>query len=153
LTARRPLRSQFLPILLRGARSAGLTVQPLMRHFSLPSDGAERRELSVPIRVVQELPDLIAHEVGDPLLGLHAAGSLARGSYGLFEFTVRTATTVREACFRVSRYSTLLDELTVCTFEEHRGEAILSMRVPGERHCYGRHGNELVVGFLSRLLF
>jgi AraC-like DNA-binding protein len=68
------------------------------------------------------------------------------------EYVWRNAPTVREMFLRLHRYSLLLDEATTNTFRSERGEAILELSAPLDPSCLGRHGNELAMAFIVRVL-
>lgn len=144
-------RAQMLPLFLRCARQAGTAIGPLLKRFGLPEDAWKRSEITVSIGTLQEVLTALAEAQACPHIGLLAA-NFPRGTYGLFEFSLRSASTLREAYARMVRSALLLDELSVATFEEVDARGVVRTRVPREPLCFGRQGNELVVGFIVRLL-
>ena len=151
-SARPSIRSQVVPAVVAYLHAHGADATALLRRFQLP-EGMERlRDLEVPIAVVHELPLAAAELLGDPFLGLHVADWLPRGTYGLMEFLMRSARDVREAAVRLTRYHGLFNDVAVLALEERRHEMVLVHRIPGEPGCAGRHGNELVLAMMVRVL-
>jgi AraC-like DNA-binding protein len=129
-----------------------ISIAPLLERYALPEDAATQHELVVPLEAMQELPEVLAHAMGDSCLGLNMALAIPRGMYGLVEFGVRNAPTLGEALRRLARYTKLFDDIASTTFEVHRDEARIRRWIDGEPACFGRQGNELTTAVIFRLL-
>ena len=139
------MRSRFAALVVRRLRDHGLSAEADRITLELGLGGArdpDASEISLPLDVYRALSERVADALGDPFLGLHVAMDLPRGSFGLFEFAIRSSPTLGEALARVTRYLPLLNESLVVTVEPGaRGVAIVH-RVPGEPTGGGRHANE-----------
>jgi AraC-like DNA-binding protein len=120
----------------------------LIARFGLPASAARDPETVLPLETLQQLLDAVEEATGDPFVGLHVAASLPRGTYGLLEFSSRSAPTVRESMVRIVRYISLLNELVEVTLSEKDGEGTIEQRITGAPLCVGRHGNEFFVAML-----
>jgi AraC-like DNA-binding protein len=146
------IRSQVVPAFLARLAALGVDLDPLVRRFHLPEPSEGLRDLEVPLSVVRELPVVAEELLGDPYAGLHVAEWLPRGAYGLIEFIVRSARDLRDAAGRLVRHHALFNDLTELLLEDRPGELVLLHRIPGEPACVGRHGNELVLAMMVRVL-
>lgn len=145
-------RSQVVPLFVARLVDLGIDTAPLMRELSLPIDVTSRREVDVPLGVIHALSLEVERLSGDRRFGLHVATWLPRGAYGLLEFIVRSARDVREAATRLVRYHRMLNDLTILALEETRDEVILRHWIPGHSEAAGRHGNELIIALMVRVL-
>jgi AraC-like DNA-binding protein len=137
---RRVLRSQLVAPALAAVRAGGGDPAPIAARFGVALDAAET---TLPLADLRALLDACAAAAGDPLFGAHLAAGLPRGTYGLLEYSCRSAPTVGAALARVARYIVLLNELVEISLDEASGT--LEQRIPGEPECVGRHGNEFFV--------
>ena len=128
------IRSQVVPLFLARLAAAGHDIGPIAERFSLPQEGMAERDIVVPLSVVRELPRLAEELMGDPHIGLHTADWLPRGAYGLLEFIMRSAKSMREAALRLVRYHTMLNDLTVLTLEERRHDRRSEQDQTGSSH-------------------
>ena len=92
--------------------------------------------------------DDAATRLDQPHLGLELIGAVDRGAYGLAEFGIRAAPTVREAMRRLARFAVLLNEATVVELEETDDSLRVHQRIPGHPLAGGRHSNEYFIGVL-----
>ncbi len=92
--------------------------------------------------------DDAAARLARPNLGLELVQSIGRGAYGLAEFGIRAAPTVREALRRLARFSVLLNEATVVELQETDEGLRVHQRIPGYPLSGGRHANEYFIAVL-----
>lgn len=92
--------------------------------------------------------DDAARRLNQPDLGLEMVSAVERGAYGLAEFGIRAAPTMREAIERLARFSVLLNEATVVEFEETARTLEVHQRIPGHPLAGGRHSNEFFIAVL-----
>lgn len=92
--------------------------------------------------------DDAAQRLDQPDLGLALVSAVERGAYGLAEFGIRAAPTIREAVRRLARFSVLLNEATVVEFEETAETLEVHQRIPGYPLSGGRHANEFFIAVL-----
>ncbi|MDQ3370739.1 MAG: AraC family transcriptional regulator [Myxococcota bacterium] len=143
------MRTQLVAPFLARVRAAGGDPAAIAQRFGLPASAETDPEVVLPLSALHELFDAVEAATGDPFVGLHVGADLPRGTYGLLEFSSRSAPTVREALARVVRYMGLLNEVVEVTLVEDAHEGVLTQRIPGAALCVGRHGNE---GFLAMVL-
>jgi AraC-like DNA-binding protein len=154
ITAQREprLTSQVVRVFLACHRMAGRTNDDLLRRHGLAGDAETAPEVELPLASLHALTDEIAASLGASHLGLQLAKALPRGSYGLIEFIARSSPTLREAARRVTRYTGLLNDLVVATFEEHEGRGRFTQRIPGVPLCVGKQPNEMFLAVGVRLV-
>jgi len=139
------MRSQIVGPVLSYLRSLGFDPSGVVEKLGLPPGAETDPEVVLPLAKLHAVLDEAARVSADPFLGVHVAAQLQRGTYDLLEFSCLSAPTVREALIRIARYTALLNDLVVATFEERGGVGLLQQRIPGAPLCLGRHANECFV--------
>lgn len=138
-------RSAFAPLVLRHARRRGLDVDALLDAYRL-SPSIEREPIAgLPTDTVRALAEEVSERLGEPDLGVHLAIELERGSYGVLEFAVRSASSLREALDRFARYQRMLNDLVEITLLAENGWTTIIERFPGQPEGGGKHGNEFAL--------
>jgi AraC-like DNA-binding protein len=143
------MRSQLVAPFLAAVRAAGGKPETVIAEVGLPENAEKAGDLELPLSRLHHFFEVVERETHDPMVGVHVAEALPRGTYGLVEYCVRSSPTVRESLERLARYITLLNDLVVLSFTEQGGEGLMEQRIPGVPACIGRHGNEF---FVSELL-
>lgn len=123
----------------------------LIRHYEIDDDVERLPEVTLPVDVLRALSDEAATRVGDPFLGLRIACAIPRGGFGLFEFLLRSGSTVRKSFELAIRYSALVDDASEVSMTESEDEVRYDARIPGHPLCGGRQSNELVTAAIVRL--
>ena len=136
------LRSQLVRPVLQLVRERGGEPAALVRAFSLPPDAEQAPEVMVELDRYYLLMDAAAEAARDPFLGLHVGQQPNRGTFGLLEFILRTAPTVRDALSGFARYAALQNEIMTIALIQKDGEMAIEQKVPGAPRALGRHGNE-----------
>ncbi len=103
------------------------------------------RAVRVSVETLDAYSSLLAEELASPNLGLEAGQTLPRGVYGLFEYVVRTAPTLRQVCERMTRYHALVNPVIRFAFTTSGQLAVIRHFVVGRSNVLGRQTNELVV--------
>jgi AraC-like DNA-binding protein len=140
----RRFNSALVPFVLALVRRAGKDVTKLEKKY-LPT---QVPEVSLP-----ELGAILSDaskELGDPLFGLHAALAMTRGSYGLLEFGLRSAPTLRIAMEQLGTYGALINPLVRWSTEPDGDELSLHHRAP-QKGGVGRQGNIFTVARILRI--
>jgi AraC-like DNA-binding protein len=143
------LRSQLVRPVLLEVRERGGDPGALIARFGLPADAADVPEIVVDLEVYYRFMDAAAEAAGDPHLGLHVGQRPNRGTFGLLEFILRTAPTVREALSGFARYAVMQNDIMVIALGERDGDMFIEQKVPGAPQALGRHGNE---HFVAKML-
>lgn len=154
---RRRFTSALVPFVLTLIRRAGKDVAPLEKKYlkgavpvaAEPMRGLVKRpQASGPADVsLAELGSILADAervLGDPLFGLHCALAMPRGSYGLTEFGLRSAPTLRLAMEQLGTYGALINPLVRWTTEAEGTGLALHHRAP-QKGGVGRQGNIFTV--------
>ena len=81
----------------------------------------------VPIVSMLEMLKRTVELVGDPDLGLKAAREIALGDYGVVEFMVNSAGTMRAAVELLGRYLPLVNDALMFEFRVENGKAIIQL--------------------------
>lgn len=140
----RRFTSALVPFVLALVRRAGKDASALEQKY-LPRQ--------VPDVTLAELGALL-HDaevlLGDPLFGLHCAQAMTRGSYGLTEFGLRSAPTLRIAMEQLGTYGALINPLVRWTTEAEGDGLSLHHRAP-RKGGVGRQGNIFTVARLVQI--
>jgi AraC-like DNA-binding protein len=137
-----PLPSVLAPALLRYLRQRGAGEAAVAARFDLPSDAAEREEISLAPTTLNELLAITAEALGEPHLGLRLATELPLRRYGLAELAARASSTVRGALESVSRFAALVHPQLDCTLEVDNDHAHFHVRAESQPRNAARHVHE-----------
>jgi AraC-like DNA-binding protein len=146
--SRRTIRTPLVPRVLAYAERHGLDVGALLRAHGLAPLAHKQPAVAVTPSVLRALCDDVAEQLDDPNFGLHVALDPHRGTYGVAEFALRSAPTVREALGRAIRYQRLVNDLVQLQLRPGEGSSILVERFPGEPLAGGRHANAYAVAIV-----
>ncbi len=149
-TDRAYVTNTLVPRLLRYLRKKGVDVVALSQRFELPPDAEDRTEMRVRGDHLIALMDAASQALGDPDLGLHLAGAVNLGDYGLIEFVVRSTPTMRDALIQTVRYMGLVEDAVVPRLAEVRGDAVFEYS-PVTKVDLGPHINAYILGVIIRL--
>ena len=136
--------SALVPFVLALVRRAGKDASRLEKKY-LPS---QVPEVSLP--ELGALLSDVAKELGDPLFGLHCAQAMTRGSYGLLEFGLRSAPTMRIAMEQLATYGALINPLVRWSTEAEGDELSLHHRAP-QKGGVGKQGNVFTVARILQI--
>jgi AraC-like DNA-binding protein len=137
------MRSFFLARLLSHAGDAGRAIAE--RH-GLPASGLA--DVSITLSTLDAICDDVERALGDPFVGLHAATSSPRGTYGVMELSARSAPTLGDAFERIVRYQRLVNDVVTFKVECDAETAAVEHRIPGQPEASGRHANEFTAAIL-----
>jgi AraC-like DNA-binding protein len=142
------MRSQLLVAALHHVRGKGGDGGALIRRFGLPEDVETHRDATLPLETFRRFFEEVSRAIDDPLLGVHLARGVDRGTFGLLSFSPRLAPTAREALARIARYARLANDTVAIAFDESNDAGVLRQRIPGHPTCLGRHANEFFVALV-----
>ncbi len=137
---------------LPGLVASRLAQQGLDAHACLAAFGLQHAlqdsHVVAEVETLAAFYDDAARQLQQPDLGLDLVSAVVRGAYGLAEFGIRAAPTIREAIRRLARFSVLLNEATVVELAETPTTLEVHQRIPGYPLSGGRHANEFFIGVL-----
>jgi AraC-like DNA-binding protein len=140
------MTSRVAPIVLAFAQARGLDPKALIEAHQLPPDldwrQAGKLEVTLPASRLKGLVDDVAERLALPHLGLDLAKSLPKGAYGVAEFLMRSAATVRGACENLVRFNSLLAPQQAFRFVETEREAELHHGIAGSPDTMSVHHHE-----------
>jgi AraC-like DNA-binding protein len=139
------MRSPLVRPMLQFVRASGGDPGRLIREFSLPATAETDPEAVLPLPALQAFFEAAEAAIADPFLGIHVAAHFKRGTYGVLEYSWRSAPTIREAMARLVRCIALLNDFVVISLVERGDRAVLEQSIPGRPLCVGRHGNEFFI--------
>jgi len=145
-----PVSSRLVPRILRHLRGARLPTFALERRFGL-EPGAEGDSVHLSVSQVKRFTEEAAALAKDEYLGIHVAEGAPKGEYGLLEYAVRNAPTVRAALELFVERLGLPGEPVHFSLAPYAGGMGFHLRVEGAADGYGRHGNELSLATLFRI--
>jgi AraC-like DNA-binding protein len=119
-------------------RLGAARLSALVRPIELARVGAEANRL--------------AHELGDPQLGVTVADRLPRGALGLLEFLAASAPTWLQSMERAVRFGALANPHLVFEVRRRRNFVDFVERLPSRYEVMGRHINEFSVVTFMRLM-
>jgi AraC-like DNA-binding protein len=137
------LHSHLLPTLVRYAAERGVGAVEIAARHGIAARALREETIAIDCGTLAALCDELAIAARDPLLGLHAATAMDRGAYGLIEYVVRNAATVRHVLEQLVRFARLINAATEARFDETTG--VVEERIVGEPAGLGRHGNEFAI--------
>lgn len=140
----RRFTSALVPFVLALVRRAGKDASRLEKKY-LPS---QVPEVSLP-ELGALLTD-VSKELGDPAFGLHCAQAMTRGSYGLLEFGLRSAPTMRIAMEQLATYGALINPLVRWSTEADGEGLSLHHRAP-QKGGVGKQGNVFTVARILQI--
>src|SRR5262245_41994700 len=91
------VRSRLIPVMLAWLRMNGRDDTELVRRFSLADNVRTDRWVEAPLALIREVSDAVVRELGDAFIGVHIANTVPPGTYGLLEYSIRSAPTIRAA--------------------------------------------------------
>lgn len=144
LLMRTPLPREVIRLL----RAEGHDPQPLLARFRLPDNTETAANIVVPLHSLIAFYERAALQLRDPALGLHLVDHMPQGAYGLVEFSLISAPTLRAVLLRLSRYVQVMNELTTLRVVEDAAVVRCEMTVPGSAVGLGRHANEFFIALL-----
>lgn len=131
--------SRGVPAFLRHVRERGGDVDRLRARFGLPLDVERLSVAGLSPAALLEFGSACAAASNDPSIGFSAARRAPRGAFGLFEFALRTAPSLREAFARLGRYGRLVAPWAKLVVEADRpGFTRVSEQLLGLPHGLGR---------------
>lgn len=141
------MRSPLPSLVAARLRAAGDDVDARLARFGLTRALTESHVVAE-VDVLAAFYDDAAVALGQPDLGLDLVRDIDRGAYGLAEFGIRAAPTVREALRRLARFAVLLNEATTVEVRETDTSVCVHQRIPGHPLSGGRHSNEYFMAVL-----
>lgn len=143
------ISSRCVPAFLRHVRERGGDVEQLRERFGLPVDVERFPTASLSPAALVEFGSACAAASNDPSIGFSAARRAPRGAFGLFEFALRTAPSLREAFARLGRYGRLVAPWARLVVDADRpGFTRVSEQLLGLPHGLGREYDEFSLGLL-----
>jgi AraC-like DNA-binding protein len=140
------MTSRIGPLAVSVASSRGLDVAALLEKHELPADfdwsSAGRVEVTLPLRKLTALLDDLAETLKSPHFGLELARSMPLGAYGVAEFLIRCAPSVRGACSNLVRFNALMAPDQTFRFDDSGAEAVVELGLPGFPDGMSRHHHE-----------
>lgn len=145
------------PMTLAYAHAKGLDVPALLARHDLPADldwrAGGKTELTFPATKLKALVDDVAEQLHAPHFGLDLAREVRMGTYGVAEFLIRSAATVREACENVVRFSALMAPEQEFRFTVTEQEASLEHGIAGVPDALSRHHQEYTTWLMATKFF
>ena len=96
-----------------------------LKDLAPPEVAAMDLDARLPLRISQESLSVAADRLGDPMLGLKMGQGLCFGSGGVFDYAVRSASTVHDSMAVALRYGTLLASPFSVALEKHGRQCVI----------------------------
>lgn len=141
------MRSPLPSLVAARLRAAGDDVESRLAAFGLTRALTESHVVAE-VDALAAFYDDAAARLEQPDLGLDLIADIDRGAYGLAEFGMRAAPTVREGLRRLARFAVLLNEATTVYVREAGASVCVHQRIPGHPMSGGRHSNEYFIAVL-----
>jgi AraC-like DNA-binding protein len=138
-----------IPAIVEMLVERGVDPVALLERHALPLDGA-KGEITAPLARMQAFIDDVARRLDAPLFGLDLAERVQRGAYGLMEFVVRAAPTVRQGLEALCETSPLLNPLNEMRYLADERGCEIHFAYGGQRDALGAHLNEFTIAFVAR---
>jgi AraC-like DNA-binding protein len=124
-----------------------IALEPLLASVGV---GAENAQLTAPLDKVTRVLELAAERLGSPLFGLDLAERISEGAYGVTEFVVRTAPTVRQALNAMCELSPLINSALDMRYIADDLGCEVRFRYAHRRDVLGEILNEYTVAYLVK---
>jgi AraC-like DNA-binding protein len=141
------MRSPLPSLVGARLRDAGDDVEARLATFGL-SRALTESHVVAEVDVLAAFYEDAARCLGQPDLGLDLITDIDRGAYGLAEFGIRAAPTIREGLRRLARFAVLLNEATTVEVRETGTSVEVHQRIPGHPMAGGRHSNEYFIAVI-----
>jgi AraC-like DNA-binding protein len=150
------MTSRVAPLVLAHAHARGLDVKAIITKHELPADldwrNAGKVELTLPAAKLRGLIDDVGATLKADHFGLELARSVQQGAYGVAEFLIRSAATVRGACENLVRFNALMAPDQQFRFDDSGAEAMVQHGVPGEPELMSPHHHEYTTYLTAKRL-
>ncbi|MDB4963575.1 MAG: AraC family transcriptional regulator [Myxococcales bacterium] len=138
-----------IPTLVTMCEGRDIDVVGLLRQHGIPEEAATG-QVTAPLAKLQAFLDDIALRLHAPLLGLDLADRIPRGSYGLIEFVVRAAPSVRHGLSALCELSPLLNPLNDLRYIADERGCEVHFAYGGLRDALGPQLNEYTIAFIAK---
>ena len=137
-----------LPVVATMLRERGLELADLLRQAGL--DPAAQTEITAPHAKVAQLLETVAKKLDAPLLGLDLADRIPEGAYGVTEFVVRSAPTVRACLSALCELAPLVNASLDMRYIADQLGCEVRFAYAGERDALGEILNEYTVAYIAK---
>lgn len=139
--------SRIAPLMLIVAQQRGLDTRAIATRWKLPIEPdlakLSKMELVTTPATLRGVSEDLALALGDPAFGLTLAAGVPRGTYGVAEFLIRSAPTLRLAFENLIRFNQLVTSTQTYSLVETADEAqVHNVPLSASPTAYGRHINE-----------
>jgi AraC-like DNA-binding protein len=145
------LRFRLVPLAISALAERRIDGRPLLASLAIP-DAALGEPIYLPLAKVQGFLDGCARLANEPLFAWNLASRAPLGIYGLVEFVMRTAGTLRDGIDAVCRYGGLVNGLISFEVDERDDEVAFGFSVVGERDAAGVQLNEYTLHYMHRMV-
>ena len=145
------LRFRLVPLAVSALAERRIDARPLLARFGV-SEAPLGEPIYVSLAKVTAFLDECAKLAGDPVFGWNLAKRAPLGVYGLVEFAMRSAGTLREGFEAVRRYGALINGLFEFEIDEAGDELGFGFTIHGVRAAGGVHLNEYTMQYALRMV-
>lgn len=135
-------------MIVASAVTRGAAREALLAATAFDPGAASDPDARISLELEERLWTEAARLAEDDALGLHAAEMLVPGAFGVLDYAVRTAPTLRTALERLARYNRLVHDVAVFTLHDRPPGLRVehAFRTPGAEQC--RHSAEFTIASL-----
>ena len=137
-----------IPIIVAMLEERGVDVAELLREAGLPPE-ARDGEITAPLARIATFVDRAADRLQAPLFGIDLAERIPRGSFGLAEFVIRAAPTVRQALEALCELGPLINAALEMRYVADTRGCEIRYTFGTLRDGLGMHLNEFTVTFVA----
>jgi AraC-like DNA-binding protein len=127
------------------AGAAGADAAALCAATGFDPARAEDPDARIPLALETALWDEASRRTGDDAFGLHAAERLSTGAFGVLDYLLRTAPTVRALLDRLARYNRLAHDVAVVSVIERGDVTRVEHALRGSGLTQSRHAAEFTL--------
>lgn len=138
-----------LPTVFAMLAERGIPADQVLHDAQLSVDHTAH-EVTAPLATVHRFLELAAWRLDAPLLGLDIADRIPLGAYGVTEFVIRAAPTIRDALEALCELAPLVNPLVEMRYVADQIGCELHFSVAGAKDALGRILNEYTVGYVSK---
>lgn len=139
----------MVPLISRVLAERGIDASKLLVEVGLPAE-AIRGEVTAPLGRIQKLVDLAARRADNPVFGLELASVVPHGAFGIAEFLMRSAPSVKKAIEVLCDFAPLINPIGTFRHVITPEGGELHYGVLAQRDALGRHLNEYTIALIVR---
>ena len=137
-----------IPTIATMLEERGINPLDLLREAELPEE-ALKGEITAPLPRIQDFIDRCAQRLESPVFGIDLAANIPKGRFGVTEFVIRAAPSVKHGLEALCELSPLINPLLEMRYIADQRGCEVRTTFAALRDCLGMHLNEFSVAYVA----